>query len=41
MLTVQEYKTVVELAKESNMKQYSNINNSDALWKNTVKGTMK
>lgn len=41
LLTVKEYKTVIELAKDSNVSPYNGVNNSNPLWQNTVKGIMK
>ena len=38
MVTLNEYKTVLELAKESTVRQYSAINNTSTLWQNTAKG---
>jgi len=38
MVTLNEYKTVLELAKESTVKPYSAINNNSTLWQNTAKG---
>jgi hypothetical protein len=41
MLTVHEYRTVLELAKESTTTQYSSVDNSSQIWDNTVKGLIK
>jgi hypothetical protein len=38
LLTFDNYRTVIEIAKDSNPTQYNNIDNSSALWQNTVKG---
>lgn len=38
MVTLNEYKTVLELAKESTVRQYSSINNTSTLWQKTAKG---
>lgn len=38
MVTLSEYKTVLELAKESTVRPYSAINNTSTLWQNTAKG---
>lgn len=41
LFTTTEYKSVVELAKDSTVNQYSNVDSSNPLWNNTVKGIMK
>jgi hypothetical protein len=33
-----EYKTVLEITKESTTKQYASPDNNSTLWQNTVKG---
>jgi len=38
MMTVHQYRTVLELAKESNATQYSAVNTGSSVWNNTVKG---
>jgi hypothetical protein len=38
MITVHAYKTVLELAKESTKTQYPSVDNTSAIWTNTVKG---
>jgi len=38
MLTVHQYRTVLELAKESNTNEYSAVSTGSSLWNNTVKG---
>lgn len=38
MITMNEYKTVLEITKESTTKQYASPDNNSALWQNTVKG---
>ena len=41
MLTVHEYRTVLELAKESTTTMYAAVDNNSQIWGNTVKGIMK
>jgi hypothetical protein len=38
MITPSEYKTVLEITKESTRVQYSGVDNNSTIWKNTVKG---
>jgi hypothetical protein len=38
MVTLTEFKTVLELAKESTVKLYSAVNNTSTLWQKTAKG---
>jgi hypothetical protein len=38
MITMNEYKTVLEITKESTTKQYASPDNGSALWQNTVRG---
>ena len=38
MMTVHEYRTVLELAKDSTSVEYAAIDNESQIWKNTVKG---
>lgn len=38
MITPSEYKTVLEITKESTRAQYSGVDNNSTIWKNTVKG---
>ena len=38
LITFNEYKTIVEIAKDSSADQYADIDNSNSLWQNTVKG---
>ena len=40
MLTVHEYRTVLELAKESTTSTYAAVDNGSQIWSNTVKGLM-
>ena len=40
MLTVHEYRTVLELAKDSTSTEYAAIDNESQIWKNTVKGIL-
>lgn len=40
LLTVHSYRTVLELAKDSTVNQYSSVDNNSTIWKNTVKGVM-
>ena len=38
MITMNEYKTVMEITKESTTKQYASPDNTSTIWQNTVKG---
>jgi len=38
LLTIHSYRTVLELAKDSSVTQYSSVDNNSALWTNTVGG---
>jgi hypothetical protein len=38
LITFNDYKTIVEIAKDSSAEQYADIDNSNSLWQNTVKG---
>jgi len=40
MITIHQYRTMIEIAKESVTHQYQDVNNSSTIWKNTVKGVM-
>jgi hypothetical protein len=40
ILSVHEYRTVLELAKESTTTQYASVNNNSKIWNNTVKGNL-
>jgi hypothetical protein len=41
MITMNEYKTVLEISKDSSVTPYAGIDNGQALWKNMVKGKTK
>jgi hypothetical protein len=41
MITMHEYKTVLEISKDSSVTPYAGIDNGQALWKNMVKGKTK
>lgn len=41
MITMYEYKTVLEISKDSSVTPYAGIDNGQALWKNMVKGKTK
>jgi hypothetical protein len=41
MLTMHQYRTVLELAKESTVVEYSGVDNTSTIWQNTVKGITK
>jgi hypothetical protein len=41
MITMYEYKTVLEISKDSSITPYSGVDNTQTLWKNMVKGKTK
>ena len=41
MITMYEYKTVLEISKDSSITPYFGIDNNSTMWKNMVKGTTK
>jgi hypothetical protein len=41
MITMYEYKTVLEISKDSSVTPYAGIDNGQALWKSMVKGKTK
>ena len=41
LINTKEYKTILELAKDSTTGQYAGVDNSTTIWQNTVKGIMK